>query len=162
SIATNILMLGYAAQKGLLPVSIASIEEAIRLNGTFIDSNLRTFALGRLAAHAPDTLTTLFTTKATSSCPDTLEALLKSRETLLDAYQNKEYASTYLEFVGEIERSVTQANIKGGELLVREVALTLSRLMTYKDEYEVARLHADPAFWQRLRDQFTGDFKVTF
>ena len=56
SIGTNILMLGYAAQKGLLPVSIASIQEAIRLNGTFVEGNLRTFALGRLAAHAPDAL----------------------------------------------------------------------------------------------------------
>ena len=54
SIGTNILMLGYAAQKGLLPVSIASIQEAIRLNGTFVEGNLRTFALGRLAAHAPE------------------------------------------------------------------------------------------------------------
>src|SRR3546814_19621384 len=56
SIATNILMLGYAAQKGLLPVTLASLEQAIRLNGTFIDGNLRTLALGRLAAHDPDAL----------------------------------------------------------------------------------------------------------
>src|SRR3546814_12798501 len=54
SIATNILMLGYAAQKGLLPVTLASLEQAIRLNGTFIDGNLRTLALGRLAAHDPE------------------------------------------------------------------------------------------------------------
>ena len=56
SIGTNILMLGYAAQQGLLPLSLASIQQAIRLNGTFVEGNLRTLALGRLAAHDPEAL----------------------------------------------------------------------------------------------------------
>ncbi len=162
SIATNVMMMGYAAQQGLLPVSIESIEEAIRLNGTFVKGNLRTFALGRLAAHAPEELARAVAGKPDAPSIDTLDALLDSRATLLTAYQDKAYADSYLGFVREIERAVAGKALDGGDLLVREVALTLARLMAYKDEYEVARLHADPQFMKRLREQFDGDFKVTF
>jgi indolepyruvate ferredoxin oxidoreductase len=70
SIGTNILMLGYAVQKGLLPISLASIQEAIRLNGTFVDGNLRTLALGRLAAHAPEVLAAEINGKTAGSIAD--------------------------------------------------------------------------------------------
>ncbi|WP_157219359.1 indolepyruvate ferredoxin oxidoreductase family protein [Flavisphingomonas formosensis] len=162
SIATNILMLGYAAQKGLLPVSTASIEEAIRLNGSFVKGNLRTFALGRVAAHAPDALARLLAGKPEAAPLDTLDALLDSRVRLLTNYQNAAYADRYLGFVREVEQTIAAKRLDGGELLVREVALTLARLMAYKDEYEVARLHADPEFMERLRTQFSGDFKIRF
>jgi indolepyruvate ferredoxin oxidoreductase len=162
SIATNILMVGYAAQKGLLPVSIESIEEAIRLNGTFVKGNLRTLALGRLAAHAPDALAALLATKPDMRSLDTLDAVLESRMKLLTSYQDRAYADDYLAFVREIEAAVAGKKLEGGDLFVREVALTLARLMAYKDEYEVARLHADPKFWDRLHSQFDGSFKVKF
>lgn len=162
SIATNVLMMGYAAQKGLLPVAVESIEEAIRLNGTFVKGNLRTFALGRLAAHAPDALERAVVGKRDDKPLDTLDALLASRVRLLTDYQNADYADQYRAFVREIEGVIRAKRLDGGEAFVREVALTLARLMAYKDEYEVARLHADPRFWERLREQFEGDFKVTF
>lgn len=162
SIGTNILMLGYAAQKGLLPVSIASIEEAIRLNGTFVKGNLRTFALGRLAAHDPAALARELNDKVETVKLDTVEDVLASRTRLLTNFQDARYADTYRAFVEDVRQRVGARNLKDGERFVREVALTLGKLMYYKDEYEVARLYTDPKFMQRLREQFSGDFKLSF
>ncbi len=164
SIGTNILMLGYAAQKGLLPLTVASIEEAIRLNGTFVAGNLRTFALGRLAAHDPAALAAEL---ARDDQPepvalDTVEQVVASRTRLLTAYQNPRYAETYRTFVDGVNAHVKALKLDGGDEFVRQAALTLGRLMAYKDEYEVARLYSDPAFMQRIREQFAGDFRMSF
>jgi indolepyruvate ferredoxin oxidoreductase len=162
SIGTNILMLGYAAQSGLLPVSIASLQEAIRLNGTFVEGNLRTFALGRLAAHAPEALARELPEVNDTIPLTTLDEILASRTRLLTAYQDEQYARLYLDFVGRVRTQVETFGLGMGEVFVREVALTLGRLMAYKDEYEVARLYAAPQFMQRLRRQFSGDFQLKF
>lgn len=162
SIATNIMMVGYAAQMGLLPVSVESLEEAIRLNGTFVKGNLRTFALGRLAAHDPGALAREIGTRNELPVLDTVDAVVESRAKLLTEYQNPAYAQRYVGFVRDMERLLAGRALDGGDLLVRDIALTLGRIMAYKDEYEVARLHSDPKFWERLRRQFDGDLKVTF
>jgi len=162
SIATNVLMVGYAAQKGLLPVSTSSLEEAIRLNGTFVEGNLRTFALGRLAAHAPEAFVDLASEHTNVPRLETTEAVIASRKRLLTDYQNAAYAQRYEDFVRDVERRVSDRKVAGSAAFVREVALTLARLMAYKDEYEVARLHSDPKFLERLNAQFAGDFKLTF
>lgn len=161
SIATNVLMVGYAVQKGLLPLSVESIQEAIRLNGTFVEGNLRTFALGRLAAHSPEAFARQEKGGNVSRL-DTIEEILASRIRLLTDYQNAAYAKAYEDFVRGIESRVQQKRLPRGAVFVREVAMTLARLMAYKDEYEVARLHSDGKFWERLRTQFSGDIKVTF
>ncbi|MFL7962126.1 indolepyruvate ferredoxin oxidoreductase family protein [Pseudomonas kielensis] len=161
SIATNLLMLGFAAQRGLLPVSVGSLEKAIVLNGTFVKGNLRTFALGRLAAHAPQVLREEHVTVHLETGGQ-LAQLMDRRVRLLTDYQNAAYAERFVQVVRSVERRVAAKRIAGSEALVLQVARTLSRLMAYKDEYEVARLHADPVFWKRLREQFTGDFKVKF
>jgi indolepyruvate ferredoxin oxidoreductase len=155
-------MVGYAAQKGLLPVSTASLEEAIRLNGTFVEGNLRTFALGRLAAHAPEAFADLASEHKNLPRLETAEAVVASRKRLLTDYQDAAYAQRYEDFVRDVERRVGDRKVAGSGAFVREVALTLARLMAYKDEYEVARLHSDPKFLERLNAQFAGDFKVTF
>ena len=163
SIGTNILMLGYAAQKGLLPLAIGSLEQAIRLNGTFVEGNLRTFALGRLAAHAPEVLTREL--HGTNEVPlATVEDVLASRMRKLTAYQDARYAQGYRDFVNDIRRRAEARQLKGrdADAFVRQVALSLARLMAYKDEYEVARLYTDPAFMSQVREQFSGDFKMTF
>jgi indolepyruvate ferredoxin oxidoreductase len=160
SIGTNILMLGFAAQKGLLPVALASLKEAIRLNGSFVEGNLRTFDLGRLAAHAPEALAKELAAEEKPVPLATVDDVLASRMPLLTAYQNHAYAQPYAAFIADTRRRT--AALKGGETFTREVALTLARLMAYKDEYEVARLHTDPKFTQSLRTQFAGDFKTTF
>ncbi len=161
SIGTNILLLGYAAQQGLLPLSIAALQQAIRLNGSFVDGNLRTFALGRLAAHDPEALFEELHPAPDTPPLDTLEAVLASRRRLLTGYQDARYAANYTAFVEEIRQRVARRQLPRGEEFVREVALTLARLMAYKDEYEVARLYADPLFLQRIREQFSGDFKLS-
>ena len=162
SIGTNILMLGYTWQKGLLPVSLDSIREAIRLHGTFVDGNLYTFALGRLAAHAPEALAREIEGHTDDVPLATVEDVLASRTCLLMAYQDKRYAGVYRDFVNSVRERVRLRQLRDGDAFVREVALTLARLMAYKDEYEVARLHTDPKLMQRVREQFSGDFRMTF
>ncbi len=164
SIATNVLMLGYAAQRGLLPVSLSSIEQAIRLNATAVDSNLRALAIGRLAAHSPQLLPRLLggTSAPGAAALASVEEVLESRTRLLTSYQDARYADTYREFVQNVRRRIEARHVQGAEAFVRQVALTLARLMAYKDEYEVARLYTDPKFMQQLRSQFDGDFELTF
>ena len=162
SIGTNMLMLGYAMQQGLLPLSLTSIQRAIVLNGSFVEGNLRTFALGRLAAHDPAALALELEAESEIIPLDTVADVLASRTRLLAAYQNAAYAARYKDFVQDIHRQVSARGLEDGERFVREVALTLARLMAYKDEYEVARLYTDPVFMQRMREQFSGDFRISF
>lgn len=162
SIGTNVLMLGYAAQKGLLPLSVESIQEAIRLNGTFVDGSLRTFALGRLAAHDPAALESEIDDALALPSLDTVEDVLVSRVRLLTDYQDAAYADSYHKYVNGIRQIVAAKGLDLEEEFARQVAITLAKLMSYKDEYEVARLYADPVFMQRIREQFTGDFKLSF
>ena len=162
SIATNVLMVGYALQKGLLPVSLEALEEAIRLNGTFVEGNLRTLALGRLAAHDIDALARELAPAKELPPLDTVDQVLDSRSRLLAEWGNDAYAQDYVNFVRELEGTIKAKNLEGGELLAREIALTLGRISAYKDEYEVARLYTDPKFQERLHHQFKGDFKLKF
>ena len=160
AIGTNVLLLGFAAQQGLLPVGIAALEQAIRLNGNQVDQNLRTFALGRVAAHAPGALD--MPGQAAPAAMGTLEEVLASRLRLLSEYQDTRYAERYRLAIERIGVRVTALGLAGTEAFVRQVALTLGRLMAYKDEYEVARLHVDPRFQDGLRAQFAGDYKLSF
>jgi len=162
SIGTNILMLGYAIQKGLIPLSLQAIEQAIRLNGTFVNGNLRTLALGRLAAHDPEALGRELNDEPLAVKLETFEDVLASRIRHLTAYQNEEYAKIYRDFLSELRLKIEAKKIPGSEAFLREVALTLSRLMAYKDEYEVARLYTDHKFMERIKAQFTGDFEISF
>ena len=160
AIATNMIMLGYAAQQGMLPVSVAAIEKAIRINGTAVAQNLQVFAAGRLAAAAPERLPSFKPTRP--QFDDSLEGILASRTAHLTKYQNAAYAGRYTDFVADIANRVAARNLAGGELFVREVALSLAKLMAYKDEYEVARLFSADSFRQMLAQQFEGDYKISF
>ncbi len=158
SIFTNLLMLGLAAQKGLLPVSLASIEEAVRLNGVAVKANLDALALGRLAAHDPDALYEMAQIQAQGDRPpEALAQIVESRITYLTAYQNGAYAAEYRDFIDDLAARLALFDADG---FLIEVARQLARLMAYKDEYEVARLYADPAFMTAVRDQFEGDFTL--
>ncbi|MGE0774118.1 MAG: indolepyruvate ferredoxin oxidoreductase family protein [Sphingomonadaceae bacterium] len=162
SIATNLLMMGYALQKGLLPLSVASIEEAIKLNGTAVKGNLRTLGLGRLLAEKPALFETLVAGVDQPMVPTTVEGILVSRIALLTAYQDIHYADRYRRFVEDIRARMNRGSADQSESFARAVALTLGRLMAYKDEYEVARLHADPSFKQNLSDLFGSQAKLNF
>ena len=119
-------------------------------------------AVGRVAAHSPQALARALGDKPNAVSLASVEDVLESRTGLLTSYQDARYAETYRQYVQGIRRRLETRHIKGAEAFVRQVALTLARLMAYKDEYEVARLYVDPKFMQRLREQFAGDFELTF
>jgi len=162
SISTNILMLGFAAQNQLLPLSIGSLQQAIRLNGNRVEDNLRAFGLGRLAADNPEAVAAELGRPEPVAPLDTVDDVLASRCRLLREYQDTDYANRYAGFIQAIRKRVSALALDGGETFVREVALSLARLMAYKDEYEVARLYTTPTFMQRVNEQFDGDFSLRF
>ncbi|WP_309604236.1 indolepyruvate ferredoxin oxidoreductase family protein, partial [Phenylobacterium sp.] len=148
----NMIMLGFAWQKGVIPVASRSIYRAIKLNGVDAEANLQAFELGRKAAHDPASRGKREDDVPT---PETmpLDDLIAHRARELTAYQDAAYARRYLQQV----KAVAQAEAPlGSETLTRAVAVNLYKLMAYKDEYEVARLYTDGRF-RAYRDQtFTG------
>ncbi len=165
SIATNIMMLGYAYQRGQLPLSAEAIEKAIEVNGVSIKMNTEAFRLGRLAAVDPARLEAMTKGQDAPSAPKTLEStsfdeIVAHRSRLLTDYQNAAYAERYKTLVGKVREAARQGGY--GEALPRAVAINYAKLLAYKDEYEVARLFTDGSFQQLLRDQFDGDFKISF
>lgn len=152
----NMILLGFAWQKGLVPVSLRGLYRAIKLNGVAIDDNMLAFDLGRLAAHNPARLKTLVPVR-TPPPERTLDELINHRAEHLTAYQSEAYANTYRAAVSRVRERETALGL--GEGLTRAVAMNLAKLMAYKDEYEVARLYADPAFEAGLRDILTGPMK---
>ena len=163
TIATNMMMMGYAYQRGLLPVSAASIEQAIELNAVSIKMNTEAFRLGRLAAADPARLAAMTTDEVDH--PKTLDEMsldevIVHRTQFLTNYQNAAYAARYRELVDQV-RKVTDSG-GYGEALPRAVAIYYAKLLAYKDEYEVGRLYTDGSFEKYIRDQFKGDFKLTY
>ena len=158
TIFTNMMMVGFAAQKGLLPVAIDSIEAAIRLNGVATKANLSALVLGRLAAADADALFDLADAPAHEPpAPRTLAEVTESRAKLLAKWQNEAWAGEYRGFLDEIAALLASRGLGGCEAFLTEVARGLGKLMAYKDEYEVARLYADPAFRAGLDDRFAGE-----
>jgi indolepyruvate ferredoxin oxidoreductase len=165
SIATNIMMLGYAYQKGLLPLSAKAIEQAIEVNGVSIKMNTQAFQLGRLAAADPAKLAALMKGHDEVVAPKTLDAMsldeiIAHRSALLTDYQDGRLAERYRGLVKQVLDAATKGGY--GDALPRAVAINYAKLLAYKDEYEVARLYTDGRFEQQLRDQFEGDFKFSF
>jgi indolepyruvate ferredoxin oxidoreductase len=165
SIATNMMMMGYAYQKGLLPLSAGAIEQAIAVNGVAIKMNTQAFRLGRLAAADPARIVAMMKGQDETAAPKTLESMsldeiIAHRSGHLTKYQNEKLAERYRALV----TLVRDAALNGGygEALPRAVAVNYAKLLAYKDEYEVARLYTDGRFEQQLRDQFDGDFKISF
>jgi indolepyruvate ferredoxin oxidoreductase len=163
SIATNIFMLGYALQKGLVPLSIEAIERAIELNGVAVETNKRTLNWGRLAAHDLDLVLAEAKPRLREETPRTLalDELIDRRARFLTDYQDAGYALTYREFVAKVA-AAEQLQAKGRTGLAEAVAKNLFKLMAYKDEYEVARLYTDGEFLKKLNAEFEGDFKLEF
>jgi indolepyruvate ferredoxin oxidoreductase len=163
SIATNLFMLGFAYQRGLIPVSAAAIEQAIDLNRTAAKENKLAFLWGRRAAvdlagvqKAADRLSA-----AARQIPETLDDIIAHRMGHLRRYQNAAYAGRYR---GLVDRVIVaeRAAMPGSQALSIAVAKSYAKLLAYKDEYEVARLHADPAFRARIAAQFEGDYSLHF
>jgi indolepyruvate ferredoxin oxidoreductase len=157
AIGANLMLVGYAWQKGLIPLTRDSIETAIRLNGSAVALNLRAFTLGRIAAVHPERLAAPVAAPAPAEMP--LEALIADRVQRLTAYQDAAYAARYRALVERVRAAEAPL---GSDALARTVARVYARLLAYKDEYEVARLYADPAFRRRLADTFDGDVTLKF
>ncbi len=163
SIATNLFMLGYAVQKGLVPLGLAAIERAIELNAVAVESNKRTFAWGRLAAYdraKVEALVRPVLPEEAAPAPGLAE-LVERRARYLADYQDAAYARRYRDAVAAVE-AAERARGRGLSGLAEAVAKNLFKLMAYKDEYEVARLYTDGAFLRQLHRQFEGDFTLEF
>ncbi len=162
SIYNNPLLLGYAWQKGKVPVSRAALLRAIELNGVQVDNNKAAFEWGRRCAHDLAAVTALF--KAAQVIEfvkkPSLDEMVASRVEFLTGYQDSDYAASYRSFVDKVRRAETQLGGSVGTKLSEAVARYLFKLMAYKDEYEVARLHTDPAFTRKIDAMFEGDYRI--
>ncbi|QJR14642.1 indolepyruvate ferredoxin oxidoreductase family protein [Usitatibacter palustris] len=165
SIATNLFMVGYAWQKGLVPLAEASIREAITLNGAAVEGNLRAFEWGRRAAVDLAAVQRVAVppeaTPETQRLSNSLEEMITRRRDFLTDYQDAAYAKRYTDFVAKV-RAAEAAKAPGSNALSEAVARYFFKLMAYKDEYEVARLYTDGEFMKRIEKQFDGDYKVNF
>ena len=163
SIATNLFMLGYAFQRGLVPLSFEGIQRAIELNGVAVEMNRRTFAWGRLAAHDRPTVEAIVRPNLRDEMPvqQSLAELIERRVRFLTSYQDAAYARRYRDLVTAVE-AAEKARGRGLTGFAEAVARNLFKLMAYKDEYEVARLYTDGSFQQKLHQQFEGDFTLEF
>ncbi len=163
SIATNLFMLGYAWQKGLVPLSLEALMRAIELNGVAVESSKRTFDWGRLAAHNLKAVQAAArpTLRVEKPVARTLTDIVAKRVELLTAYQDKAYADRYRAFVDKVAMA-EKDKARGRSGLAEAVAKSLYKLMAYKDEYEVGRLYSDGDFHKKLGAQFEGDYKLTF
>jgi len=175
----NVLVVGAAYQAGVVPISASAIERAIELNGVAVEMNTQAFRIGRKIVLDPDFLGTLEVERvgkvkreigpsgreqdlidAVPNQSEELTRLLRIRVPDLVAYQNHAYAAAYASFIAEVREAEAAA---GSETALGEaVATYLYKLMAYKDEYEVARLHRSKAFQQAVRDQFGDKTDVTY
>jgi indolepyruvate ferredoxin oxidoreductase len=164
SIAANLFLLGYAFQKGLMPLSTGAIERAIELNAVSVENNKRSFAWGRLAADDRAQVAALVRNALgddTAPEPQGLDALVEGRAAFLTDYQDATYAQRYRAAVAQI-KAAEAGRACGCSGLAEAVARNLFTLMAYKDEYEVARLYTDGAFGKKLQRQFEGNFTLEY
>ena len=165
AIATNLFMLGYAYQKGRVPLSAEALEQAIELNGVAVEFNKKAFLWGRRTAHDKEhVIRVAFPSTPVALAerrPASLDAIIEQREAFLGQYQNKAYAKRYRQWVDRV-RSAETAAVPGSTDLSAAVARYYFKLLAYKDEYEVARLYTDGDFQRKLQDQFEGDYTLEF
>jgi len=179
SIYTNPLMLGFAWQQGRVPLSHAALMRAIELNGVQVENNKAAFEWGRRAAHDPQGVKALVRTGQVIELvkrSGNVDETVARRVDFLAAYQNAAYAARYKAFVDKVRtkeselvfsRTATRPDTaRPSTRLTEAVARSLFKLMAYKDEYEVARLHADPKFLAKIAGQFEGelgkDYKLAY
>jgi indolepyruvate ferredoxin oxidoreductase len=157
AIFANMILLGAAWQRGMVPVGHGAMRRAIELNGTAVPANLRAFELGRLLAARPDAVTGALRPKARFS--ETADDVIARRAEFLEGYQDRAYARRYLARLDAFRASL---GAKAPDSLLAAAARALFKMMAIKDEYEVARLHTQTGFHAKLKDTFDGDFKVTY
>jgi len=163
TIASNLLMLGFAWQKGLIPVSFDALDRAIELNGTAVTMSRSAFMWGRRLAHDAAAVKAFITPEIASTPALSLDELITRRAEILADYQDLAYANRYrtqLEALRAAEAALNASRVSTA--LTETVAHNLFKLMAIKDEFEVARLYAEPDFMKRVAESFEGDYSLRF
>jgi indolepyruvate ferredoxin oxidoreductase len=162
SIAANLFMMGYAWQKGRIPLGEAALLRAIELNGVAVASNKKSFLWGRRAAVDIKRVEKVATPSQAIlvQMPQSLDSIIRKRVEFLTGYQDAAYAAKYEELVSRVRAAESAQGL--GSKLSTAVAKYYFKLMAYKDEYEVARLYTDGRFVEQLKSQFEGDFTLKF
>ncbi len=159
-IGANLFLVGVAAQLGLLPIGVSAVEQAVRLNGVSVHFNLTAFALGRLFVVDRSAVESLL--PANSVAPsEHLDDVIERSAEHLERYQSARYAARYREQVAVVRR-VEQQLGRDSTDLTHTVARNYAKLLSYKDEYEVARLLVDPALYRELAERFAGNPRISF
>jgi indolepyruvate ferredoxin oxidoreductase len=157
ALATNMFLVGYAWQKGLLPLSGEAIRKAVELNGAAVAFNLQSFEWGRRAAVDPAAVERVASPPADvvahRQVSRSLDEIIARREDWLTAWGDAAWAARWRARVDRVRAAEARL---GRDDLTEVVARSLFKLMSYKDEYEVARLYSDPAFLTALSGQFEG------
>ena len=169
TIYVNPMILGYAWQKGWIPLGRESLLRAIELNAVAVDNNKTAFEWGRQAAHDRARVEALLSPGQIVEFKkrETVESLVARRVEFLTAYQDAAYAAQYQALVEQVRAAEARVfegapGVAGKTTLTESVARYLFKLMAYKDEYEVARLHTDPVFLDKINGMFEGDFKLNY
>ncbi len=165
SIMSNMILLGYAWQRGQVPVSGEALMRAIELNGVAVEENRRAFFWGRRAAVDPEGTEQIARAAApllpSHRLSQDLDEVVTRRHDALAAYQDRSYARRYTGLIDRV-RAAEAAAVPGADRLAEAVARNYFKLLAYKDEYEVARLFIDPEFSRALDHVFTGNFRLRF
>lgn len=160
AIATNIMMVGYAYQRGFLPVTLAAIERAIELNNVAVGFNKNALNWGRLLGHNPEKVRELLGSvlKTPEAIPETADELLQFYAEHLKDYQNTSLSKRYRTFVAKVRDGALNAGVS--DQLTTIVARNYGKLLAYKDEYEVARLYTTPQFRAEIAETFATGGKL--
>jgi indolepyruvate ferredoxin oxidoreductase len=159
TIYANVIMVGCAWQQGLIPVSLAALLRAIELNGVKIDENKRAFTWGRIAAHNPAAIERILD-GSNNDVVETLDSMIERRQAFLKNYQDEALADRYVALVNRVREA--ESAMSDNNKLTTAVAKSYFRLLGYKDEYEVARLHTDKDFLASLRRDYGDRAKLRF
>jgi len=163
AIATNLFLLGYALQKGRIPVGLPALRRAIELNGRAVARNQRALDWGRLFAHDPAAVEAIVARSRRrlpeDAGPPDLAALVERRKEFLTGYQSARYARRYEALVERVAARERELGLPGTPL-AEAVARYYFKLLAYKDEYEVARLFTDGSFRRQLESELEGDYTV--
>jgi indolepyruvate ferredoxin oxidoreductase len=178
AMATNNFMVGVAFQAGTIPLKAESIEAAIKASGVGVEQSVAAFRWGRMAvvdrafvlaeiakyapkAAAPELSAVARALVDAVGVKGEARRLLEVRVPELIAYQNESYAQRYVDVIKRVAAAEAAA-VPGKSALTEAAARYLHKLMAYKDEYEVARLHTDPAFLAQLDAMFPNGYDVKY
>ena len=162
AIAGNLFLVGYAIQKGLFPISLAAIERAIELNGVSVEMNKDSLYWGRYASIDIKLVESIaFKDSAPKAEIETLESIVGDRYKFLQSYQNTQYANQYQSLIDKVAQADKNFSTSSAALSMA-VAKYYFKLMSYKDEFEVARLHTSNYFKEYLNERLEGDYKIEY